>query len=537
MGRLIVATAILFAGTSVFAQTFGIGGGNKPANKKDEKPAPGQDKKPGFGVQAKPGSGQDKKPGFGTQSKPGFGQDAKPAPGDETSPEPGQEGEPPHGVMPAQNTDDELRIPIGVKPKPGHGELLRLKTASGESKVVRLYCDLDSHAMVVLPTGNLTVVERSKTKPTTDPFVVATPEEIKKSLKIPEIEKFKTDKGKSCLYFYNCSEGFFMHAKSIMETMQPGVEENLKALGLKLNKPEFPMIVIMMPDREAFDAYRAMPKEMAAYYNNMTNYIVMYEDPEMVEKAPEFAAKQAAYTVAHEGVHQVMSNNGSKKRLAQWRPWITEGMAEYYCPLKVNSSLIKKNKSELPERTMKWSKAGMVNDLRMFALLKMKPADGGLVKHVVEADKLDANGYAVAWGLVHYLANKKSDAFRAYLADVTTMDPLDEATAPVAGKPDPLFTKHFGDDYAKIERGLRMYLTSKTMQASYVDPIENQTTYLVKCIEKKGKVFHREVILTFSPAAAKKWKEETAEEKPNASFFTVICKSKAEANRQLELMK
>jgi hypothetical protein len=487
-------------------------------------------------VQSKPATGQEKKAGFGTQSKTPGGKDDKPTSGEKSSPEPGKEGEPSGGVMPAQNADDELRIPVGVKPKPGKGELLRLKTASGESQVVRLYCDMKSHVMVMLPTGNLTVVERSKTKPTTDPFVVATAEQIKKSLKIPGIENFKTDQGKSCLYFYNCNEGFFMHAKSIMETMQPGVEENLKSLGLKLQKPEFPLVVIIMPDRKTFDAYRAMPKEMAAYYNNMTNYIVMYEDPELVDKAPEFAAKQAAYTVAHEGVHQVMSNDGSKKRLAQWRPWITEGMAEYYSPLKVHSSLVKKNKSELPERTMKWSKAGLVNDIRMFSLLKMEPANGNLVKHVVESDKLDGKGYAVAWGLVHYLINKKPDAFRAYLAEVAEMDPLDEATAPVAGKPDPLFTKHFGDDYAKIERGLKNYLTSKTMQANYVDPIENQTTYLVKCIEKKGKVFEREVLLTFSPADAKNWKAEKAEERPKASFFTVICKSKAEAIRIKDMM-
>jgi hypothetical protein len=42
------------------------------------------------------------------------------------------------------------------------------------------------------------------------------------------------------------------------------------------------------------------------------------------------------------------------------------------------------------------------------------------------------------------------------------------------------------------------------MQASYVDPIENQTIYIVKCVEKKGKAFSIKAIITTSPAGAKK---------------------------------
>ena len=134
--------------------------------------------------------------------------------------------------------------------------------------------------------ASLDFVEREKTKPTTNPFVAATAEEIKKSLKVADISKYKVEKGEPYLYFYNCSEGFFMHAKSILETMLPGVSENLKSWGLKVEKPEMPFVVIIMPSREAFDAYHPMPKEVAAYYENMSNYIVMYEDQDLVDSSP-----------------------------------------------------------------------------------------------------------------------------------------------------------------------------------------------------------------------------------------------------------
>ena len=279
-----------------------------------------------------------------------------------------------------------------------------------------------------------------------------------------------------------------------------------------------------------------MPKDVAAYYDVMTNRVVMYEDQELWDAAPELAAKQAGYVIAHEGVHQLLANSGIQRRLSNWSPWISEGIAEYYCPLKVNSSLIHKANSDLPTRTMKWSKAGMVNDLRMHSLLKMN-ASGSLIKKLVEAEDIDSNGYALAWGLVHYLANKKAEAFRAYLADVSKYEPLDEATEAVAGKADALFVKHFGSDFEALERELQAYLNSKSMKAEFIDPIENQTHYIVKSVEKVGRSFAIKAVVTTSPAAAKKWKEEEESAHKKATFNTIICKTRAEAERQVQKLK
>ena len=303
-------------------------------------------------------------------------------------------------------------LPAGTKPYAEHGEVLQLKLPDRDRQAVRLFTTLDPYALVMLPTGELKPIRRADAKPTTSPFVPATPEEIVASLKGTEFAKYKVEKTKFYLYFYDCSEGFFMHTRSILDSMLNGVIEDLRALGLNVKKPEFPLVVIIMPNRKAYDKFREMPKEMVAYYDMMSNRIVMYEDEELWEAAPEFAAKQAAYTIAHENTHQLLGNVGIQNRLSNWPQWIQEGIAEYYCPLKVTSSLVRKDKSELPTRTMKWSKAGMVNDLRMYDLLKMQSMSGGLVKGLVSSEKIDAHGYALAWGLVHLLVNKKPDAFR-----------------------------------------------------------------------------------------------------------------------------
>ena len=179
----------------------------------------------------------------------------------------------------------------------------------------------------------------------------------------------------------------------------------------------------------------------------------------------------------------------------------------------------------------------MVNDLRMWSLLKMKAGSGKPLESLVQSSEIDADGYALAWGLVHYLATKKRDEFRAYLTDISKYEPLDPATQPLTGRPDPCFVKHFGSDFAALEKEIQEYLTSKSMQAEYVDPMENQTHYIVQSIEKKGRVFGIQLVITTSPAAAKKWKEKEEAANKKANFYTIVCKTRGEAERQLQKLQ
>ena len=271
--------------------------------------------------------------------------------------------------------------------------------------------------------------------------------------------------------------------------MISGVLAELREWGLAVADPSLPLVVIIMPSRAEFDAYRPVPPGVAAYYDVMKNHVVLYEDQELSDAAPEFAAKQAAYCVAHESIHQLLANSGIERRLAHWPMWISEGLPEYFCPLRFSSALVRKGGSELPQRTIRWGRPGMVNDLRMYELLRMSAGSGDAVKNLVQATALDSEGYALAWGLVHYLANERRKALRAYLKEISQFQPLDRANVQLAGRPDPVFVKHFGDDFPAIEQGVQKHLTSKDMQAQYKDPIVNQTHYLVRRVQKRGRVF------------------------------------------------
>lgn len=436
-------------------------------------------------------------------------------------------------VAPAPNAQDiDRAIPALSEARPARGTLL-LQTVPGKSDVVRLFGELGDARFVMRQTGEIVIVPAAFTRPTDEPFVPASQDEVIAAVKNSGFKNFKTADAKPYLFVYDCSEGFYLHTRSILESMLPGVVKSLKSWGQKVERPEVPLVVIIMPSRQAYDALHKMPDEIIAYYNQLTNYVVLYEDQELWEAAPEFAAKQACYVIAHEGIHQLLANTGIQARLSTWPMWISEGLPEYYCPLKVNSKLITKGDAELPTRTIKWNKPGMVNDLRMHELLKMGAGTGESVKTLVQADQLTSAGYALAWGLVHYMANEEPEKLQAYLKDLSTYQPLDPAHRTLAGRTDPNFVKHFGDDYTALEQAIQQHLTSKSMKAEYVDPIENQTHYVVRSVQKHGRSFAVQLIVTTSPAAARKWKEEEEAGNKKAKFFTKICKSRREAEREV----
>lgn len=420
-------------------------------------------------------------------------------------------------ILPAQGVGlFDLEKLADAEPSPPKTENCYVR-GDGGALIAKVLCELGDERLVMLPTGQLEIVAMKDTRPTDKPFRSATREQIIRHYR--QKEHFKEFEFVPAGYFIfgyaEGSEATYMQTRSILESLFAGMIPQLREWGLKPTRPQVPMMVLIMPSRAAFDALEPMPEGVAAYYSQIENHVVLYEDTRLREAAPEYAFKSASYTVAHEGIHQIMANTGVQKRLSSWPAWISEGLPEYFCPLHVNSRLIKNKEGELPERTLKWSRVGMVNDLRMRHLLMTGGRGGALVRDAISADSLTAYGYAVSWGLVHYFGERKTDEFAAYLRDVSkgeTLMPIVEGgdtRADFSGNPDPLFIKHFGDDYPMLEARIQRHLNSKPIQKQYKDPYENQTVYLVTSTMKRGRVY--ETVLpraTMSPDEARKYKEE-----------------------------
>ena len=60
---------------------------------------------------------------------------------------------------------------------------------------------------------------------------------------------------------------------------------------------------------------------------------------------------------------------------------------------------------------------------------------GALVRNTVRARRLTSTGYAAAWGLTHFLAERRKEKFFAFLAEVSKLEPLTGEAAVSSGSP------------------------------------------------------------------------------------------------------
>jgi hypothetical protein len=377
--------------------------------------------------------------------------------------------------------------------KPADGRRVLVPGGGSEPVVGKVHIEIGDRLVVMLPDGRLKSLPTREAIVTERPFVAATMQQLAKELTETRFRGFKTRTTKRYLYVYNTSQPFYEATSRILETMYPALFANFKRRKIAVHEPEVPLVVLMFRTQDEFRKYEPMPEEVAAYYSTVSNQVVMFEQSELVEIAPELAVKQAISTIAHEGVHQVLHNIGVQHRLSSWPTWISEGLPEYFAPTSVDKGI-------------RWKGVGLTNDLRMKSLdghLKAGglAAPGKSLKDTVEAPDLTALGYAWAWALTHYLAERKQEAFFAYLAEVSQTGPMEERSSSEEAA---LFSKHFGDDYAAIEAALIQHLK----KLPYADPVANQTHYVTMLQVTSDNLIERRVEVTTSRVAVQQWQQQ-----------------------------
>ena len=376
-----------------------------------------------------------------------------------------------------------LAIARGAEPISGEGQRIMVPDELDEPVVGKLYFKSGDRRVVLLPSGRLTSVPAASTTPTDRPFDALDPKTLKTRLEENEFPGFKTKATRRYVYVYNTSEEFATATTRILETMHPKLIALCKRRDLSVVEPEVPLVVVMFRTEEEFQNYREMPEGVVAYYNGISNYVVMYEKSKLVEVAPMIAVKQAISTIAHEGVHQILHNIGVQRRLSGWPPWVSEGLPEYFSPTDV-------------ARGIRWKGAGEINDLRMKNLderFRANPAAfgrGDFLKSTVMAEQLNSDGYASAWAITYFLAEHRPRQFFEYLSEVEKIGPLGALSTDQQLE---LFETHFGEDWARLETEL----FNRLKRLPYVDPVLNQPHYVV-LMKAGGK---RATVITSSPAS------------------------------------
>ena len=390
-------------------------------------------------------------------------------------------------VLRADPTELGLEVP-DVEPVAGGDRRVMVKTDDDELVVAKVYVEMGSRLLVILPDGRIQSVEKSAATETDRPFVGVTAAELSAKL-AKKFPGFQVKSTKHFVYVYNTSPLFFTGTNLILESLYPGLFNLCKQRKLDVADPPYPLVVVMFRTRKEWSDYmHGMfgDTSVAAFYHGVTNRVMMYEQSELGVQAPELEQKEIITTVAHEGTHQILHNIGVQRRLSRWPMWISEGLPEYFSPTTVG-------------KTMRWKGVGTVNDLRMMAIDRMLKNGsrgdgkyGSTVEAVISTPDFESDGYAWSWALTHFLGEKKREPFYKYVAAVSKLGPFEKLNDTEQRL---LFAEYFGGDFDKLSTDLIAHLK----KLPYVDPIENMTHYVVMLTYPVGGGVSRSYTVTASP--------------------------------------
>jgi hypothetical protein len=407
-----------------------------------------------------------------------------------------------------------LDIPPGPV-TPAQGRLVATADGQGAPVVGKLLVSVGDVRIVMLPDGQLVTRAANRAEPTERPFEPATKAALAEQLRSARLTGFQSKETRRYLYLYNCSELFAEAASRILETMFRGVVGYFQAQEIPVAPPEVPLIVIIFRTAAEFQEFRRMPEDTVAYYDVLSNQVVMYEESKLWRIKPELATAQAIATIAHEGTHQILHNIGVQQRLSIWPMWLNEGLAEFFAPTTA-------------DRQLKWKGVGQPNDLRLFELeqwLKNRTpedADGQLVAQTVGAVRLTSTGYAAAWALTSYLAKNQRAAFHECIRQASRLGPLEVPgrVVPPGVLPDNVrrFKTCFGEDLADIERCLILHL--KTLP--YTDPFADWPHFVAVVSVPSGAArAKRDANVFHIPEQADRWRRELVEQTPESQRSAV----------------
>ncbi len=415
----------------------------------------------------------------------------------------------PEATAPAPRIDPRffgLNIPQG-EIRPGGNKRVVTTDEAGKAIVALLHARVGKNGIVMLPDGKLVSRTPAEASATQRPFVPLSHDETARALQLDkQLARLTLRETKHYVFLYNTSPEFADMTRRILETLLPGVMGYLKNMTLEVHEPILPLVVIMFRTRQEYQNFQRMPAGVVAYYNTVSNHVVMTEETSIEKLKQELGLQQSISTIAHEGVHQILHNVGVQQRLSVWPMWASEGFAEYLSPTSFG-------------KRMRWKGAGKVNDLRMFEIeryRKGRPAGteaGQLVEHTVGAARLSSTGYATAWALTYHLARAQKKSYATYIRNLSEIGPLqgsiqsDKASMIAENKR--LFARHFGSDFAKIEASVLKRLD----YLPYNDPF-SEWPHFVTLLNygKRGNERQADVFHTYRMAV--KWGENQIQKLP-----------------------
>jgi hypothetical protein len=233
-----------------------------------------------------------------------------------------------------------------------------------------------------------------------------------------------------------------------------------------LTDPEYPLVAIIFSSRAQYQQYvdreLGPGQNMIAYYNLQSNRVAMFDltadrrnpnqplDERRIDQVLRNPAAIAMVaTMIHEATHQLIFNRGVQTRFAEAPLWLNEGLAMYF---------------EAPDLGSKrgWQVPGLIFEQRLMAFrryLRNRPADS--LKSLIISDERLRNSdtapqaYAEAWALNHFLLNRRSKEYIAYIEHMSAKKALVEDSPAQRLKE---FQQFIGEDLAELDKQFIAYV-------------------------------------------------------------------------------
>ena len=254
------------------------------------------------------------------------------------------------------------------------------------------------------------------------------------------------------------------------ETVYRAFVTYFRARRFPIEKPKFPLVAIVFPDRAQFVKYArkdsvTIASRILGYYHPGSNRVALFDDPRLtlgkveqrtipVHSIPGLFARAGgsaslADTIVHEGTHQVAYNTGLHTRIGPTPRWVVEGLATVFeAPGVRNRRGGRGAKSRINPGRFDGFRRYVAAGRKRGSLRQFIAADTGITRNI-------HNFYAEAWALSYFLLETRSRNYSKFLRIVSGRDPR---------KPYPArdrtadFQQAFGTNIDRLERDFLRFM-------------------------------------------------------------------------------
>ncbi|MCG8584331.1 MAG: DUF1570 domain-containing protein [Pirellulales bacterium] len=264
---------------------------------------------------------------------------------------------------------------------------------------------------------------------------------------------------------HNTSRAYAAWCGALLERLHSAFLNFWKHKGVELSESPFPLVAIVLKDRESYLKYAkarlgASAGLVSGFYNLQSNRVIMYDltggaaglratraQINRLLSRPESATNVA--TVVHEATHQIAFNCGMHARTADIPLWVTEGMAVFFETPDLKSprgwrTIGKTNGPRLVQYRSDANKRGADSlDLLTATDDRFRSADTA------------RSAYAEAWALTHFLINSRPKQYVAYLKQLQKKEPqlFDDEASRIKQ-----FSESFGGSPKSLAPALNAYI-------------------------------------------------------------------------------